>query len=150
MRPKKKVLCVDSNAQELSILCFTLKVTGFNPIPATNLQEAVACFVRWPIDIGLVSCRLTGADGAAVVEQLKRINRSVPMLLMAESKEDTERLNWADAVILKRRCSTAELLERIKIMSARKRGPKDNSHHMHLPGDEALSLPGPSAGVPAA
>lgn len=133
MRPRKKILCVDSDEQDLSVLSFTLHVNGYNPIPATNLDEAVACFVRWPIDLCLVSYRLTGTDGASVIERLKRINRHVPMLLLAEPREVEGRLNLADAAVSKRHCTASDLLERIRIMIARKRGPRKGSHHSAIP-----------------
>ena len=44
MRPKKVILCVDDNEQELSVLKFMLATNGYRVLAATNGQEAIAIF----------------------------------------------------------------------------------------------------------
>jgi hypothetical protein len=39
-------------------------------------------------------------------------------------------MHTADAVLPKKNCTSQELLERIKVMSARKRGPRKGSQRM--------------------
>ena len=44
MRPKKVILCVDDNEQELSVLKFMLATNGYRVLSASNGQEAIAIF----------------------------------------------------------------------------------------------------------
>jgi hypothetical protein len=46
------------------------------------------------------------------------------MILLGDVQAANGELHVADAVLVKKNCSTLELLERIKVMSARKRGPR--------------------------
>ena len=46
-------------------------------------------------------------------------------------------IHVADAVMAKKNCSTQELLERIKVMSARKRGPRKGAQR--IPQDDELA-----------
>ena len=46
MRPKKVILCVDDNEQELSVLKFMLTTNGYRVLSASNGQEAIAVFLQ--------------------------------------------------------------------------------------------------------
>ena len=63
-------------------------------------------------------------SGGQLVERLKRMRGHVPMILLGDVQAANGELHVADAVLVKKNCSAQELLERIKVMSARKRGPR--------------------------
>jgi len=44
MRPKKIILCVDSNEQELSVRKFMLETNGYRVATATNGRDAISLF----------------------------------------------------------------------------------------------------------
>ena len=44
MRPKKVILCVDDNEQELSVLKFMLSTNGYRVVSALTGQEAIGLF----------------------------------------------------------------------------------------------------------
>ena len=46
MRPKKVILCVDDNEQELSVLKFMLATNGYRVVSACTGQEAIGIFYR--------------------------------------------------------------------------------------------------------
>ena len=46
------------------------------------------------------------------------------MILLGDPQKMGDQMHGADALLAKKNCSPQELLERIKIMSARKRGPR--------------------------
>jgi CheY-like chemotaxis protein len=48
MRPKKVILCVDDNEQELSVLKFMLATNGYRVLSALNGQEAIGMFADEP------------------------------------------------------------------------------------------------------
>ncbi|HKN21031.1 MAG TPA: response regulator [Terracidiphilus sp.] len=125
MRPKKVILCVDDNEQELSVLKFMLATNGYRVLATSNGQEAIAVFATEPqIDLVLADSTMPHMSGSQLVERLKRMRGYVPMILLGDTQAANSELHVADAVLVKKNCSTQELLERIKVMSARKRGPR--------------------------
>lgn len=125
MRPKKVILCVDENEQELSVLRYILVTNGYRVLGASNGQEAIALFSSAPqIDLVLANTHTPQMTGNQLVERLKGIASYVPMILFADAQPGNGEIHAADAMLTRRNCSTQELLERIKVMSARKRGPR--------------------------
>jgi len=53
MRPKKVILCVDDNEQELSVLKFMLATNGYRVVSAVTGQEAIGIFAETPVDLVL-------------------------------------------------------------------------------------------------
>jgi CheY-like chemotaxis protein len=127
MRPKKIILCVDDNALELSVLKFMLSTNGYRVLSATNGQEAVTIFSETQVDLVLADFAMPQMNGSQLVERLKQIASHVPMILLGEPQKMGSELHRADAMLAKKNCSPLELLERIKVMSARKRGPRKGS-----------------------
>lgn len=69
-------------------------------------------------------------SGRQLVERLKRMAAHVPMILLADAQAGGGEIHVADAMLARRNCSSQELLERIKVMSARKRGPRKGAQRM--------------------
>jgi len=138
MRPKKVILCVDDNEQELSVLKFTLATNGYRVLAASNGQEAIAVFSTTPqIDLILADTNMPQMSGFQLAERLKRMRSYVPMLLLAEGQAVGGEIHVADAVMARKGCSSLELLERVKVMSARKHGPRKGAQR--IPQDETLA-----------
>ncbi|MFZ0339324.1 MAG: response regulator [Terracidiphilus sp.] len=131
MRPKKVILCVDDNEQELSVLKFMLETNGYRVLAASNGQEAIAVFSAAPqIDLVLADTTMPQMSGGQLVERLKRMRSHVPMVLLGDVQTVNGEMHVADAVLARKNCSTQELLERIKVMSARKRGPRKGAQRI--------------------
>lgn len=127
MRPKKIILCVDDNEQELSVLKFMLSTNGYRVFSATSGQEAIGIFAETAVDLVLADFGLPQMNGSQLVERLKQIASHVPMILLGDPQKMSGEMHVADALLAKKNCSPQDLLERIKIMSARKRGPRKGS-----------------------
>jgi DNA-binding response OmpR family regulator len=69
-------------------------------------------------------------NGGQLVERLKQIASHVPMILLGDPQRLGGEMHTADAVLAKKNCTSQELLERIKVMSARKRGPRKGSQRL--------------------
>lgn len=130
MRPKKIVLCVESDENNLSVLKFMLETNGYAVATALNAEEAVAHFRNGLPDLALVAFDLPGTDGEALVRNLKGLAACVPAVLMGDQKHLEGKLHQADAFVWKERVSACELLECIRQKSARKRGPRKGMHRM--------------------
>ncbi len=124
MRPKKVILCVDDNEQELSVLSFMLATNGYRVVSACNGQEAIGIFAGMQVDLVLADFAMPQMNGDQLVNRLKQIAGHVPMILLGDPQKMAGEIHAADALLAKKNCSPQELLERIKVMSARKRGPR--------------------------
>lgn len=126
MRPRKIILYVSHSEQDLSVMKFMLEINGYQVVTASSGQEAVSIFCRWTVDLVLADLVLADflmprMNSDDLVKRLKRQKPYIPMIL----RGDPEKMgaNNADAMLCNT-CPASELLERIKIMSRRKRGPR--------------------------
>lgn len=134
MRPKKTILCVDANEQALSVRKFLLETRGCYKVRATqSAEEAMEIFTHESIDLVLSELVMPQMDGNELVRHLKEINSEVPMILFSGTVKAFDRANCADAFLPKGACSPVEILERIRVMIARKRGPKKASARVGFP-----------------
>jgi two-component system, OmpR family, response regulator CpxR len=124
MRPKKVILCVDDNEQVLSVRKFLLETRGYRVISARSGEEAIEKLRLGAIDLVLSDLVMPQMDGNEMVRRMKEIAPEVPMILISGSVRAFERANRADAFLPKGACSPVEMLERIRVMIARKRGPR--------------------------
>jgi two-component system, OmpR family, response regulator CpxR len=133
MRPKKVILCVDDNEQELSVLKFMLATNGYRVVSAVTGQEAIGIFAETPVDLVLADFAMPQMNGGQLVDRLKEIASHVPMLLLGDPQKMGAEMHAADAQMAKKNCTSQELLEKIKVMSARKRGPRKGSLRVTAP-----------------
>ncbi|HUD57287.1 MAG TPA: response regulator [Terracidiphilus sp.] len=124
MRPKKVILCVDDNEQDLSVLKFMLSTNGYRVLAATNGAEAISIFGDTAVDLVLADFAMPQMTGDQLIRRLKQIAAHVPMVLMGDPQKMEGQIHVADALLAKKTCSPLELLECIKVKSARKRGPR--------------------------
>jgi two-component system, OmpR family, response regulator CpxR len=135
MRPKKVILCVDDNEQDLSVLKFMLSTNGYRVLSANSGHEAVSLFAENLVDLVLADFFMPQMSGDQLVSRLKQIASHVPMILLGDPQKMNGQIHGADALLAKKTCTPQELLERVKIMSARKRGPRKGMHR-HAPAPE--------------
>ena len=96
-------------------------------VSATSGQEAIGIFAETAVDLVLADFGLPQMNGSQLVERLKQIASHVPMILLGDPQKMSGEMHSADALLAKKNCSPQDLLERIKVMSARKRGPRKGS-----------------------
>jgi CheY-like chemotaxis protein len=130
MRPKKTILCVDDNEQTLSVRKFLLETRGYRVFTAVSGQEAIGIFSSMQFDLVLTDLGMPQMDGNVLIGHLKEIAPEVPMILTSDTVRAGERAHRADAFLAKGCCSAAELIERIRVMSTRKRGPRKALPHL--------------------
>jgi two-component system response regulator CpxR len=144
MRPKKTILCVDDNEQALSVRKFLLETRGYRVISAPSAHEALEIFRNGGIDLVLSDLVMPQMDGNEMVRRMKDILPDVPMILVSGTVKAFERANRADAFLPKGACTPVEMLERIRVMIARKRGPKKAAARVAL-----APIPAQEAAFPA-
>ena len=79
------------------------------------------------MDLVLTDYAMPQMNGNQLVDRLKQLSPHMPMILMGDPQKMGGEIHAADTLLAKKDCSTQELLERIKVMSARKRGPRKGS-----------------------
>lgn len=124
MRPKKVILCVDDNEQALAVRKFLLETRGYRVIPATDGATAIEILQQGGIDMVVSDLVMPQMDGNSMIGRMKQIMPEVPMMLISGTVKAFDRANRADAFLPKGCCTPVEMLERIRVMIARKRGPR--------------------------
>jgi two-component system, OmpR family, response regulator CpxR len=133
MRPKKVILCVDDNEQALSVRTFLLETRGYRVLAVQTAQEALDILERTvpgTLDLLIADLLMPGMDGNDLVRRAKQMHPMLPALIVSGSVAAYDRALAADAFLPKGAGTAAELLEKIRVLVARKRGPKK---HMPVP-----------------
>lgn len=124
MRPKKTILCVDDNEQSLSIRKVMLETRGYRVITCTNGHQALENFRKGGVDLVLSDLVMPDCDGARLVEQIKQLSPETPAILFSGKIKVYDKDMRADIFLPKGMYAPVELLDRIRIMLIKKRGPK--------------------------
>jgi CheY-like chemotaxis protein len=124
MRPKKTILCVDDNEQSLSIRKVMLETRGYRVVVTTSGQQAIEIFSQGGIDLVLSDLVMPEFDGKRVVEGVKALSPSTPTILFSGKITGYDSEMPADVFLPKGMYAPAELLERIRLLLVRKRGPR--------------------------
>ena len=107
MRPKKIILCVDDNEQELSVLKFMLATNGYRVVSANNGQEAIGMFSDHAVDLVLSDYAMPQMNGDQLVNRLKQMASHVPMILLGDPQKMGDQLHGADALLAKKNLLSA-------------------------------------------
>jgi two-component system, OmpR family, response regulator CpxR len=143
MRPRKTILCVEDNEQILSIRKFLLETRGYRVLSASCAAEALEHLqgaLPGSIDLLLSDLILPQMDGNELARRAKQLHAALPVLIVSGTVTAFDRAVFADAFLPKGACTPAELLDRIRILVARKRGPKK----------QPTSVPAPPTALQAA
>ena len=124
MKPKKTILCVDDNEQALSIRKILLETRGYRVVACNNGQQALEAFRRGGIDLVVTDLVMPGVDGSHLIQEIKELSPQTPTVLISGRVKIFERDTLADLFLPKGMYEPAELLERIRLLLVRKRGPK--------------------------
>jgi len=124
MKPKRTILCVDDNDQNLSIRKVMLETRGYRVITSSDAEQALEIFRRGGIDLVLADLVLPGRDGNSLVDEIKNLSPQTPAILVSGRIRMWDRDLRADAFMSKGSYSPMDLLERIRLLLVKKRGPK--------------------------
>jgi two-component system response regulator CpxR len=124
MKPKRTILCADGNEQSLSIRKVMLETRGYKVLAYSNAEDALERFKEGGIDLVLADLVMPGFDGTKLVELIKIFSPETPAILLSAKVRTYDRENRADVFLSKGMYGPAELLDRIRLLLVRKRGPK--------------------------
>ena len=144
MRPKKTILCVDDNEQILSVRSFTLETRGYRVLALSSPHEALAIIsnsLPGSIDLLLCDLLMPQMDGNELVRRAKQMHPTLPALIVSGTVAAYDRALAADAFLPKGAGTAAELLERVRVLVARKRGPKKHIPPTYSPTLQPQAVP---------
>jgi two-component system response regulator CpxR len=124
MKPKRTILCVDDNEQSLSIRKVMLETRGYRVVTCTSGEEALQRFKKGGVDLVLTDLMMPGLDGTKLIEEIKSLSPPTPVILLSGKVKIYDRDSKADVFLPKGMYAPVELLERIRLLLVRKRGPK--------------------------
>ncbi len=124
MKPKRTILCVDDNEQTLSYRKIVLETRGYRVVCVSRGEDALERFQRGGIDLVITDMAMPGVDGPQLIAKIKEVSPHTPAILISSKVRIYDHDSQADVFLTKGMYSTVDLLERVRQLLVRKRGPK--------------------------
>lgn len=124
MKPKRTILCVDDNEQSLSHRKILLETRGYRVASFSRGGEALERFQRGGIDLVIADMAMPGLDGPQLIARIKEASPQTPAILISSKVRIYDHDSKADVFLTKGMYAPADLLERVRQLLVRKRGPK--------------------------
>jgi CheY-like chemotaxis protein len=124
MKPKRTILCVDDNEQSLSHRKIMLETRGYRVVSFSRGEDALERFKLGGIDLVLTDMAMPGLDGPQLIAAIKSLSPQTPAVLISSKVRIYSHESQADVFLTKGMYAPADLLERIRILLVRKRGPR--------------------------
>jgi DNA-binding response OmpR family regulator len=123
MTQKKTILCVDDD-QSLSIHRLMLETRGYRVLTANNEGVAIEVLRAGGVDLVLSSVELPDAPGSKLAHAAKAIAPELPVILLSTNLRAFQTDAPVDLFLRKGSYLPAELLERIRLLLIKRRGPR--------------------------
>ena len=130
MRPKKRIALWGADADRMGVLSFVLRTNSWNV-----LDRALAKYPPRNLDAALVICDGSQSDAGKWVRAAQTAARGRVVAILGTK---TVPPKYAD-ISLSAIVSNQELLERLAVISARKRGPQKGAQRTIRPEISAVS-----------
>ena len=124
MKPKRTILCVDDNEQSLSYRKIMLETRGYRVASYAHGEEALERFKQGGIDLIVTDMAMPGLDGPQLIGAIKSLSPHTPAILISSKARIYDHESQADVFLARGMYAPADLLERIRLLLVRKRGPK--------------------------
>jgi DNA-binding response OmpR family regulator len=103
-----------------------LETRGYRVIACADGEQAMEVFSKGGVDLVLSDLVMPNMDGTELIRQIKDMSPQTPAILFSGKIKVYECETKADVFLPKGAYAPAELLERIRLLLVRKRGPKRN------------------------
>jgi DNA-binding response OmpR family regulator len=124
MKPKRTILCVDDDERALSIRKVMLETRGYRVLTSSDPDHAVDLVRSGGVDLVLADLMMPQLSGAKLIDRMKTISPHTPALLFSGSVNACLEEHLADGWLPKGEFGPMELLDRIRLLLVRKRGPR--------------------------
>jgi two-component system response regulator CpxR len=123
MTAKKTILCVDDE-QRLSIHKLTLETRGYRVLACHNGADAMKLIARRSVDLVLSNLELPDMSSSALANQVKAHAPETPVVLLSSRQRVIHSCAPADLLLREGAYSPADLLEQIRLLLIKRRGPR--------------------------
>ena len=120
---------MDDNEQSLSHRKIMLETRGYRVASFARGEEALARFLQGGIDLIIADMAMPGLDGPQLIAKIKDQAPHTPAILISSKVRLYDHPSQADVFLTKGMYSPADLLEKVRLLLVRKRGPKRMYHH---------------------
>src|SRR5436190_11038058 len=86
-----KILIVDDNKYIRFALCTLLEESGYNPIELEDGLKAVETVIQQKPDLVILDKRLPGCDGLELLEEIKKIRKDMPVIMLTAYADSDSR-----------------------------------------------------------
>jgi two-component system response regulator CpxR len=127
MRPKKCMLLVEPNQEKRSLRKFLFQTRGYRVLAAEDANTAIdilKALMPGNVDILLTELQLPQMDGNELVRRAKELHPDLPTIIVSWRMGSSTRLMNCEAFLPKGFHSPMDLIERVRVLVQRKRGPK--------------------------
>jgi len=120
-RPMARILCVDDEPLNLSLLEAMLSPRGYDVVSAVNGPEALEKIAAEQIDICLLDVMMPGMDGFEACRRIKsdELHRNIPVVMVTSHADMKNRIRGIEAGaedFISKPFDSAEVLARVKML----------------------------------
>src|ERR1700675_4550141 len=124
MKPKRTILCVDDNEQSLSYRKIMLETRGYRVASCSRGEQALERFKQGGVDLVVTDMAMPGLDGPQLIAATKNLSPQLPAILISRRVRVYDHKSRSHVFPPGGVYAPADLLERIRLLLVRKRGPK--------------------------
>jgi DNA-binding response OmpR family regulator len=123
MTVKKTILCVDDE-HNLSIHKVTLETRGYRVMTCNSAAEALNILARCAVDLVMSNVDLPDAPSPELVRRIKAHSADIPVVLLSSRTRVFHTDAPVDLLLRKGTYAQAELLEHMRLLLTKRRGPR--------------------------
>jgi DNA-binding response OmpR family regulator len=127
MRPRRVILLFDPTDHALRVRGYMFWVHGYRVIGVNTADEAFDALGSNSVHLIVARYRPPVYLAEEFVRSVKLIAPEVPVMLFDPDNSNHVRVDCAEAFVAGVACTPAEILDRVRILIQRKRGPKKRS-----------------------
>ena len=118
------ILAVDDDNEVLETVGRVLRHEAYEVSLASSAAQALTFLDKRIPDLMILDVLMPQMDGNELVRRAKQLHPGLPAMIISGTVNAFDRALHADVFLPKGGCSAAEMIERIRVLVARKRGPK--------------------------
>ena len=107
-----------------------LETRGYRVASFARGEDGLARFLQGGIDLVIADMAMPGLDGPQLIAKIKEMSPQTPAILISSKVRIYDHESKADVFLAKGMYAPVDLLERIRILLIRKRGPKRMEHRL--------------------
>ena len=123
MTLKKTILCVDDD-RSLSFHRLMLETRGYRVLTANTVTDALRIFQLGNVDLVMSNLELPDRAGSELACSVKQLFPDIPVVLLSAQMRTFHTDAPVDLFLRKGSYVPAELLERIRLLLIKRRGPR--------------------------